>query len=444
MTERSFNLVVPLAHEATAMRITDTAGSKPVRSGAVPPLKPRRGDVESTMGPSPAGLGIRTSTTATRTTTTRTTSSGLVPSADCNVADLTFTELATAYFDCRRTKRNSASALAFEERLEHNLRELFEELLAGAYTPGRSICFAITRPKPREVWAATFRDRIVHHVLHNRIAPRFHARFVVDSRACLPGRGTLYAAERLEAKVRSITQNWSLPASYLKCDLANFFVSIDKRIVLDLLARQIHEPFWMALAETILFNDPRQDFDQRGDPAALQRVPLHKRLTNHPSHLGLPIGNLSSQFFANVYLDVLDQYVKHGLRCKHYIRYVDDFVLLHESAQWLNEAKSAIEALLAEKLAARLNPSKTILQPIARGIDFVGQVIKPWRRTLRRRTYNDAISRLGTLPAEDLFETGNSYFGLLRQTTHGHHDRARLANVLRQRGHSIQADLTKT
>ena len=368
-----------------------------------------------------------------------------MPSADWSApADFTFQELAQAYFDCRRTKRNSASALAFEVRLEQNLRNLYDELNAGSYKPGRSICFVITRPKAREVWAATFRDRIVHHLLHNKIAPRFYARFIADSCACIPGRGTLYAAQRLESKVRSITQNWCRPAHYLKCDLANFFVSIDKRIVRELLARHISEPFWMALAETILFHDPRLDFEYRGDPALLQRVPAHKRLTSQPAHLGLPIGNLSSQFFANVYLDVLDQYVKHSLRCRHYIRYVDDFVMLHESPQWLNEAKAGIEVLLANKLAARLNPSKTILQPIARGIDFVGQVIKPWRRTLRRRTYNDAISRLSQIPAEDLFETGNSYFGLLRQTTRGHHDRARLANVLRKRGHSIKADLTKT
>ncbi|MGC8059512.1 RNA-directed DNA polymerase, partial [Salmonella enterica] len=101
----------------------------------------------------------------------------------------------------------------------------------------------------------------------------------------------------------------------------------------------------------------------------------------------------SSQFFANVYLDELDQFVKHRLGCRHYIRYVDDFLLLHESAAWLNDAKSQIEAFLVDKLAARLNPKKTILQPIERGIDFVGQVIKPWRRTLRRRTFNDAIRR---------------------------------------------------
>lgn len=443
MTERSFNLVVPLPHEGNDMRIRDASGSGREASRAVSPLNARRGDVESTIGT--PGPGIRTSTTVTRTTTTRTTPSGRVPSENWSApADFTFSELVEAYFDCRRTKRNSASALSFESNLEQNLRNLHDELADGSYAPGRSICFIITKPKPREVWAADFRDRIVHHLLHNRIAPRFYARFIADSCACIPGRGTLYAAERLESKVRSITQNWKKPAYCLKCDLANFFVSIDKRILRDLLARHISEPWWMALAETILFHDPRQNFELRGDRHLLDLVPAHKRLTSHPAHLGLPIGNLSSQFFANVYLDVLDQFVKHGLRCRHYIRYVDDFVLLHESAQWLNEAKGRIEAVLHDQLAARLNPKKTVLQPIDRGIDFVGQVIKPWRRTLRRRTFNEAISRTRSMESDGLFETANSYFGLLRQSTHSHHDRARLANVLRDRGHSIKSDLSKT
>lgn len=109
-----------------------------------------------------------------------------------------------------------------------------------------------------------------------------------------------------------------------------------------------------------------------------------------------------------------------------------------------NDAKASIESFLAAHLAARLNPSKTILQPIERGIDFAGQVIKPWRRTLRRRTYNDAIQRTRTIDSAELFDTANSYFGLLRQTTHSHHDRALLANTLRKRGHSIKGDLTKT
>lgn len=348
-----------------------------------------------------------------------------------------------AYLDCRQAKRNKPSAVAFEQRLERNLGDLYDDLSAGSYRPGRSICFVITRPKPREVWAAEFRDRIVHHLFHNRVAPRFYASFIVDSCACIPGRGTLYAAQRLESKIRSVTQNWSRPAHYLKLDLANFFVSIDKPILRDLLARKITEPWWLRLAETILFHDPRQDFEYRGDPAMLNKVPAHKRLTSQPSHIGLPIGNLSSQFFANVYLDVLDQHIKHRIGAKYYIRYVDDFILLNESPQWLNAAKAEIDAFLPDRLKAQLNPKKTILQPVDRGVDFVGQVIRPWHRTTRRRTFNEAIRRTETIPADELFETANSYFGLLGQATHSHHERAKLANVLRRRGHSVKSDLTK-
>jgi RNA-directed DNA polymerase len=440
MAERSINLVVPLAHEVTDMRTTDTADLTPQRSGAVSWLSTRPGDVESTMG----APGTRTSTTATRTTTTRTTSSAPEPSADCSAPPDLFALLCQAYADCRRTKRNTNSALAFEARQEAHLRDLYDRLKDGSYAPGRSICFVITRPKPREVWAAPFEDRVVHHLLYNHIAPRFLARFIADSCACIPGRGTLYGAERLERHVRSITHNWSKPAHYLKCDLANFFVSINKNILHGLLARHINEPWWLLLTETILFHDPCANYEFHGHADDLGLVPEHKQLTRQPRHLGLPIGNLPSQFFANVYLNELDQFVKHGLRCRHYVRYVDDFVLLHESPQWLASAKRQIEDFLACRLAAQLNPKKTVHQPIARGIDFVGQVIKPWRRTLRRRTFNMAMQRVRDIPAADLFETANSYYGLLRQATSSHHDRARLSNALRDRGHTIKADLTKT
>jgi RNA-directed DNA polymerase len=355
----------------------------------------------------------------------------------------TFEELVLAYFDCRQAKRNTASALTFELDLERNLNALYGELLDGSYRPGRSICFVITRPKPREVWAADFRDRIVHHLLYNRIAPRFHAGFIADSCACIPGRGTLYAAQRLEAKVRSITQNWSQPAHYLKMDLANFFVSIDKNVVRDLLAKRITEPWWMLLMETVLFHDPRYGVELHGRTELLKKIPPHKSLFKQDADHGLPIGNLSSQFFANALLDGLDQYAKHKLQARHYVRYVDDFVLLHESPQWLNGAREYIEAWLPDRLHLHVNPSKTILQPVDRGIDFVGQVIKPWRRTSRKRTLNDALHRVRSINAGELYETANSYFGLLGQTK-SHHNRARLANILRHRGHSVDGALTKT
>jgi hypothetical protein len=441
MTERSFNLVVPLAHKATAMRNEETDRQRAGRSSAVAPLSNRLGDVDSTtLTPTP---GIRTSTTATRTTTTATTTCALGPSADWKNG-FTFAELVEAYLDCRRTKRNSAAALAFEIDLERNLRCLFDELVAGSYQPGRSKCFVITRPKPREVWAAEFRDRIVHHLLCRHIGPRFERSFIADSCACIKGRGTLYAAQRLEAKVRSITQNWSRPAYYVKCDLANFFVSIDKRVVRDLLLAKIPEPFWRALTELVLMHDPRIEFVYRGDPAMMDLVPPHKRLMEQPPYLGLPIGNLSSQFFANVYLDVLDQHVKHQLRCRHYVRYVDDFILLHESAQWLNKSHTDIASFLPARLGARLNERKTILQPIDRGIDFVGHVIKPWCRSTRRRTFREGLRRVSKAPAGDVHVMANSYFGLLRQASASHHDRARLANVVRDRGHAVDGGFTKT
>ena len=355
-----------------------------------------------------------------------------------------FERLVVAYLDCRRNKRNSTSAQAFEARLEANLCALHDELISGHYQPGRSICFVVTRPKPREVWAADFRDRIVHHLLYNHIAPRFHASFVADSCACIPGRGTLYAAQRLEHQVRSITRNWAQPAHYLKLDLANFFVSIDKQVLRNQLARRVTEPWWLQLADTILMHDPRGDVELRGQPELLARVPPHKSLFNAPAGHGLPIGNLSSQFFANVLLDDLDQHIKHQIRAPHYVRYVDDFILLHESPQWLNQAQQRIEAFLSGRLHLRLNPRKTILQPIARGVDFVGHVIKPWHRSTRPGTVARAIERTTHQPAGDLYASVNSTFGLFRQATHSHADRARLANAARRRGHCVNGALTKT
>jgi retron-type reverse transcriptase len=351
--------------------------------------------------------------------------------------------LVQAYYDCRRTKRNSASALTFEMDLERNLVALHRDLIAGTYRPGRSICFVVTRPKAREVWAADFRDRIVHHLLYNHIGPRIERSFIADSCACIQGRGTLYAAKRLESKIRSASQNWSKPVFYLKCDLANFFVAIDKQVLRRQLAARISESWWLALAESILMHDPREDYEVRSPAHLFNRVPQHKRLTAQPAHLGLPIGNLSSQFFANVYLDALDQFAKHQLGAKHYIRYVDDFVFLHESPQQLNKWKAQVEAFLPG-LGAKLNPSKTILQPVDRGVDFVGHVIKPWRRTTRKRSLAQALKRTAAAPAEDLRETANSYFGLLSQASHSEKDRAALARVVLKRGHIVNGALTKT
>jgi len=382
---------------------------------------------------------------ATRTTTTSRISTARWPSADLSIddADFSFEELVQAYFDCRRTKRNTPTALAFEQNLERNLIELDGELRDGSYRPGRSICFIITHPKPREVWAADFRDRIAHHLLYNRIGRRFEQAFITDSCACIEGRGTSYAVTRLEAKVRSQTQNWSVPGYYLKCDLANFFVSIDKHVLHALIVRKVTESWWLRLAETILFHDPRTDYQLQSPRDLVERVPYHKRLVNQAPHLGLPIGNLSSQFFANILLDVLDQYVKHAILAKHYVRYVDDFVLLHTSKDWLLAALKDISIFLPTRLHLRLNPSKTILQPIDRGIDFVGQVIRPWHTTMRQKTVRYAVDKIEHQDSHEVRATANSYFGLLRQARNSHHDRVVLAHAIMRRGFPVDGHLTK-
>ncbi|WP_307885925.1 RNA-directed DNA polymerase [Variovorax boronicumulans] len=453
MPVRFMNPVKPLGHKPTAMRTTDTGEQQlDLWSGAVPePIGAslRPGDVDSstsrrTRATTPSS---RTSRTATATGTTRTTGIVLGPAADSSAslveAPFSMAELVQAWLDCRRNKRQSASAQAFEADAERNLCALRAEMLGGSYQPGRSICFVVTRPKPREVWAADFRDRIVHHLLYNKVAPRFHASFIAASCACIPGRGTLYAAQHLAHDIRSITQNWSRPAFYLKCDLANFFVAIDKQVLAQQLAARITEPWWLALARLVLLHDPRANVDVRSSPALLAQVAPHKSLFNAPTDVGLPIGNLSSQFFANVYLDALDQFAKHQIRARRYVRYVDDFILLHESAQWLNDAHARINAFLPERLHARLNPKKTVLQPIARGIDFVGHVIKPWQHTTRPRTMRTALRRLEVMPAADVHTAGNSYLGLVRQTENSHQDQVAIARALLKRGHAVDGGLTR-
>ena len=461
MSERLSYLVAPLAKPATVTRATDTSGqldlfgraapravTTPI--GATPGL--RDGDVDSATGlRTPATTlmrGARTSETATRTTTTRAMSSRSCSSADQAVASrhagFSFLDWVNAYLACRRTKRRKHTATAFEMNQEAALSALQQAVDAGTYTPGRSTCFIITRPRPREVWAAEFADRIVHHLLYNAIGAQIERTFIADSCACIPGRGTLYAVHRLEHHVRSATHNWSRPAHYLKMDLANFFVSIDKAILAEQLRAQIREPRLRDLALQILWHDPRPGALHQSDPKLRARVPHHKRLSEAPADHGLAIGNLSSQFYANIHLNPLDQFIKHQLRCRHYIRYVDDFVLLHESPQQLNAWRAQIEAFLAEQLHLQVNPAKTILQPVDRGIDFVGQVIRPWRTTLRRRTFKAAMRRMASINDQDLFTTANSYFGLLRQASHSHTDRVRVANLLRKRGRCIDAGLTKT
>ncbi len=339
------------------------------------------------------------------------------------VKDFTLNDLFKAYFDCRKNKRNKRSALQFELNLEKNLLQLYKELKTGNYKIGRCICFVVTKPKPREVWAANFRDRIVHHLVYNAIKDRFYKRFIKDTYSCIPGRGTLSAARRLLHFSRAATNNYKRKMYFLKADLSNFFVSIDKDILFDLLKQHVKEEWILTLLQQIIYHDPRTNVYKKSPPHLYRLIPPHKSLWNADEHHGLPIGNLTSQFFSNVYLNVLDQFVKHKLHCKFYLRYVDDFVIIFESPKCLNIFFNSINTHIQLNLKLKLHPLKKLINTVTQGVNFVGFFVLPERILLRKRTINkirhcikswrQKYNPFGQCQLKNFFKSMNSYFGMM-------------------------------
>lgn len=357
--------------------------------------------------------------------------------------DLSTSEVFQAYYDCRKAKRNTWNALEFEQNLERNLMDLYYELISGDYQPGRSIMFVVTRPKAREVWAANFRDRVVHHILYNRYSGHFYRRFIHDSYACIPEKGTLRAANRVQGFMRSATCNHTKPAWFLKADVANFFVSINKEVLDKQLSQHIKDPWWMKLARIILHKDPKQDVYIKSNRSLLSKVPPQKSLLNAKDGFGLPIGNLSSQFFANIYLDELDQYAKHSLKMKHYARYVDDIVVIGKSGSELNEDYNKMSKFLKDNLSLSFHPNKKEINKIDVGVNFVGYIIKPWCMYVRRSTIDNMYKRTALHSEfEPLRATVNSYFGMLRHAN-AFEERKRAAKHLSKSGCIFDGQLTK-
>lgn len=339
---------------------------------------------------------------------------------------LTFEKLFEAYLDCRKHKRNTINALMFEYNLEQNLFRLYEDLVSGEYKIGQSICFIVLYPKPREVWAADFRDRIVHHLIYNEIKDRFYKRFIKDTYSCIPDRGTTNAVKSVRAHAESVTHNYTETAYFLKADLKNFFVSIDKNILYDEIQKFVNEEWVLNLIKQVIFHNPKTSVCIKSPAYKFDFLPKYKSLWHTQSDKGLPIGNLTSQFFSNVYLNVLDQYVKHYLKCKYYCRYVDDFVIMHKSPQYLNDVHKDLTVFLKERLNLELHQNKKLINKVDKGIDFVGFVVKPYRINLRQKTIKRIfkIIREQKLNEHWFYEgeletfcsTINSYLGMLRNT----------------------------
>jgi len=322
----------------------------------------------------------------------------------------TYSNLYRAYLDCRKTKRKTINALKFEIDLERNLQLLLSELRNKEYRPGRSICFVVTNPVPREIFAAEFRDRIVHHLLIREILPIGERHFIFDSYACRKNKGTHQAINRLKKFMRQITNNGNKNAFYFQLDIKGFFMSIDQQILYNLIKKLIskenrpedweEDVLW--LAKIIIFHNPAENYIIKGNPALFSLIPAHKSLRCQSKGRGLPIGNYTSQFFANLYLNELDQFSKRKLRSRYYLRYVDDFILLDIDKEKLKYAKNKIDDFIRGKLKLELNANKIRLQFLAKGIDFLGYFSKLNYILVRQRVVKRLKNNLFKINSADV------------------------------------------
>lgn len=266
-------------------------------------------------------------------------------------------------------KRRPPDVAAFLLEWEPRLIDLRRELAAGLYVPGAYRTFQVREPKQRRISAAPFRDRIVHHALTQVLEPVFERRFTAQSYACRAGLGTHKA---LDAAARACS---AYPFA-LQCDIRKYFPSIDHAILKGQLARAVKCASTLHLAGVVIDRSNPQEPAPYYFPGDDLLTPLERRR-------GLPLGNQTSQFFANVYLNELDHFVLRDLRPREYCRYVDDFLLFHEDKALLRDARERIERRL-EKLRLRLHEGKSRLYRTQDGISFLGWRIFPDHRRLLR------------------------------------------------------------
>ncbi|MFA6897717.1 MAG: reverse transcriptase/maturase family protein [Patescibacteria group bacterium] len=292
-----------------------------------------------------------------------------------------FENLYSAYLKARKGKRYRNEILEFNYNLEENLLQLRTELINQTYRHGGYREFTVCDSKKRLIKAAPFRDRIVHHALCNVIEPIFEKEFIYDSYACRKGKGTHKAIMRLEKFWQSAedSQGQEKKRLYcLQCDVSKYFDSINHEILLAIIEKNIVDGKTLCLIREIIDSD----WHKR----------VFKNLFEYES-AGIPIGNLTSQLFANVYLNELDGFVKHTLREKFYVRYMDDFLILSFDKGGLQNQKREIKEFLADNLALTLHPKKANIFPVNKGICFLGYRIFRQYRLLRKSTVKRFVKR---------------------------------------------------
>lgn len=290
--------------------------------------------------------------------------------------------LFTAWDGFKRGKRKRRDVMEFELRLETNLFKLHRELANKQYKHGQYTSFFITDPKQRHIHKATVRDRVVHHSIFSVLNPIFEPTFIFTSYSCRIDKGTHRGIDKLEAMLRKVSRNNHKPCYVLKCDIKKFFKSVDHAILLTLLSRRIKDQEAMSLVSEIIESFPD----------------------------GVPIGNLTSQLFANIYLSELDHFVKQTIKVPFYVRYTDDFVLVSSSISDLTHWLEEIKVFLSNNLKLELHPTKVILRKYHKGVDFLGYVQYPHYRKLRTKTKRRILNKVANGVNEQSLQ---SYLGVL-------------------------------
>ena len=337
-------------------------------------------------------------------------------------------DLFQAYYDTRQHKRNTSSAVTFEMNYESKIITLREDLVSGTYVISPSICFIIKDPVQREVFAADFRDRIIHHLIYNYIYELFDRYFIYDSYSCRLEKWTHFGIKRIEYFLHSCTKNYSCDAYILKLDIKWFFMHIDKYILFEKIKTFLSEKkeklsidydFLIKLINQVISHDSTQNCIIKWSKNDWNWLPDDKSLFHSPKNTGLAIWNLTNQLFANIYLDDLDKYIKYELWFSYYGRYVDDFLIIDADKQKLLSVIPRIKDFLSNKLRLTLHPKKIYFQHYKKWVQFLGAYIKPFRTYIRKRTIGNFYKKVQEVNKSEIFDKEltqsivNSYLWIL-------------------------------
>ena len=296
--------------------------------------------------------------------------------------------LLEAWKEFIKGKRSKSDVQEFSLNLMDNILSLHQELSNHIYIHGGYQAFNISDPKPRNIHKASVRDRLLHHAIYRILYPFFDRTFIDDSYSCREGKGTHKAISRFRNFSRKVSKNNTKTCWILKCDIKKFFASIDHKILKEILKVYIPDKNILWLLDRVIDSFSSNNFG-----------------------VGLPLGNLTSQLLVNIYMNEFDQFIKHKLKAKYYIRYADDFVIFSDNKESLQNQILLIKEFLKNKLKLELHPNKVFIKTLASGVDFLGWVNFTEHRVLRTTTKRRMLKRIKENPKS---ETINSYLGLLK------------------------------